>query len=450
MINLESKTVLILGFTRRTSYAAALALLKRKARLIISDTVDNEEKRALLEQLSYRGEVINALGDQSVRILDDFPIDIVLPSPGVPLNIPIIQAALSRGIEVMGDIELFYRLHPSLTYVAITGTDGKTTTTTLTHAIIAAERDARVGGNIGTAIFELEEDLSEDTIIVLELSSFQLEEIRDFHPRVAAFLNIAEDHMDRYASLQEYLLAKKRIFANMDVSDTAIVNLDSPAYRDIVSHVRASLQTFSRFDYRADAYFDGRTIFHYQRPLLETDDIKLIGVHNMENIMAAVLMARSLGISEKAISNTLAVFHGLPHRLEFVANVQGVEYYNDSKSTTVNSLQKALESFQQPVHLIVGGRDKGLDFTVLSELVQEKLKNLILIGEASEKIERELSFQPSHRAKSMKDAVETARRLADPGDVVLLSPGCASFDMYRNYEERGEDFKRNVNLIMQI
>lgn len=449
MIELGSQTILILGFTKRTSYSAALALLKRKARLIISDTVDNAEKRSLLEQLSYRGEVIPALGEQGTDLLDRYPVDMVLPSPGVPLDIPVIQAAMQRGIEVMGDIELFYRLHPELTYVAITGTDGKTTTTTLTHAIMRSERDARVGGNIGTPIFDLEEELSQDTVIVLELSSFQLEEIRDFHPRIAAFLNIAEDHLDRYPDMAAYLAAKKRIFRNMDRADTAIINLDSSSYPDMVRDVEACLQVFSRQDYRADAYFDGQTIFHYQRPLLETSDIKLIGVHNMENIMAAVLMARSLGISEKSIQKTLAVFQGLPHRLEFVGNIRGVEYYNDSKSTTVNSLQKALESFQQPVHLIAGGRDKGLDFSSLKDLVQEKLKNLILIGEAADKIDQALSFHPAQRARSMQHAVELARELADPGDVVLLSPGCASFDMYKNYEERGDDFRRQVNLLLE-
>ncbi len=448
MYSVESKTVLILGFTARTSYAAALSLLKRKAKVIISDSVDNQEKRELLEQLSYRGEVFNELGRQTTDILSKYKIDIVLPSPGVPLSIPIIQEALRMGIELMGDIELFYRFYPELTYVAITGTDGKTTTTTLTHMIVKSERDAWVGGNIGTPIFELDGKVKQDSVIILELSSFQLEEIIYFHPRVAAFLNIASDHLDRYQDLSEYIQAKKRIFRNMDQHDTAVLNLDCAYYRAMLPDVDTHIQVFSRTDYRADSYFDGQTIFHYQKPIMDTDEIKLIGVHNMENIMAAVLMARSLGISEDAIRRVLAVFRGLTHRLEFVSNIQGVEYYNDSKSTTVNSLEKALESFQQPVLLIAGGRDKGLDFSLIRDLAQNKLKRLILIGEASDKIEKELDFQPSFHASTLAHAVQDARQHASPGDIVLLSPGCASFDMFKNYEERGEAFKKEISLLM--
>lgn len=444
---MHGKNIMVAGFTKRTSYSAAKILLELGNTVLVSDTSRDPEKESLLAELNPLGKTVDLLGRQDTAILDEYTVDLILPSPGVPLTIPLIAEARRRGIEVIGDIELFYRYFPSNTYIAITGTDGKTTTTTLVHEIIKREKPALVGGNIGTAIFDLYHQMQDDTIVTLELSSFQLEEIEDFRPKVSAALNIAADHLDRYESIEQYMLAKKGIFRNQTPEDIAVLNLDSPYYDALAKGIAPRILTFSRENPKADCYFDGSAVFYNNEKFVERAGIALQGIHNVENAMAAILMAKSAGISESAIRAALAEFEGLPHRLEFVRELDGVKYYNDSKSTTVNALEKALLSFEAPIIAIAGGRDKGLDFTLVRDLARRKLKALVVIGEASEKIAGEMGFPDAYRAKDMEDAVRYAHDNAVSGEVVVLSPGCASFDMFKNYNERGEVFKSIVRAL---
>ncbi|OHD59619.1 MAG: UDP-N-acetylmuramoylalanine--D-glutamate ligase, partial [Spirochaetes bacterium GWF1_49_6] len=355
---MHGKNIMVAGFTKRTSYSAAKILLELGNTVLVSDTSRDPEKESLLAELAQLGKTVDLLGRQDTAILDEYTVDLILPSPGVPLTIPLIAEARRRGIDVIGDIELFYRYFPSNTYIAITGTDGKTTTTTLVHEIIKREKPALVGGNIGTAIFDLYHDMHDDTIVTLELSSFQLEEIKDFHPKISAALNIAADHLDRYESIEQYMLAKKGIFRNQTPEDIAVLNLDSPYYGALVKGIAPRILTFSRENPKADCYFDGSAVFYNSEKFVERAGIALQGIHNVENAMAAILMAKSAGISDSAIRAALAEFEGLPHRLEFVRELDGVKYYNDSKSTTVNALEKALLSFDVPIIAIAGGRDK--------------------------------------------------------------------------------------------
>lgn len=442
---MKSKNILIVGFTRRTSFSVAKVLLELGTTLYISDTTDNTEKRQLADELKKIGNFTLFLGEQSPNLLDETEFDLVLPSPGVPLYIPLIVEAKKRGIEVIGDIELFYRMFPKNKYVAITGTDGKTTTTTLLYQIIKQEQKTVVGGNIGTPIFDYYRDIEPDTIIILELSSFQLEAIKSFHPQYSTVLNIAGDHLDRYDSIDDYMLAKKRIAKNQNANDILVLNKDNSFFDKLRKNINSNIKTFSRKTPEADIYFDGTTIKLHNKPYITRNKIKLDGIHNIENSMAAILLAKNIGISDEAIKKTLGEFKGLPHRLEFVREIDGVKIYNDSKATTVNSIEKALLSFDKPIILIAGGRDKGLDFSLLKNLAQQKVKSLIVIGEAAKMISTALAIKNTIFANSLKNAFEQAMEQSNSGDIVLLSPGCTSFDMFKSYVDRGEQFKDIVN-----
>jgi UDP-N-acetylmuramoylalanine--D-glutamate ligase len=438
------KNVMLVGFTGRTSFSTAKVLLKLGARIFVSDIEDNEEKRALLKELSQIGETVSLLGKQSPDILNTADFDLILPSPGVPLSIPLLNEARNRHIEIIGDIELFYRLNPDNTYIAITGTDGKTTTTALTYEIIKSEMKCVVAGNIGTPVFELFGKIDNETVIILEMSSFQLEEIEGFHPKISAILNIADDHLDRYDSMDSYIDAKKRIAMNQTGDDIIILNKDSIYYNRLKENLSPSIGTFSLTDNTADIYYDTKGIVYDNTRLIEREDIKLTGIHNIENVMASLLIAKKIGISDKSIIKTIREFKGLPHRLEFVEEINGVKVYNDSKATTVNSIEKALMSFDGNIILIAGGRDKGLNFALLKELIEKRVKTLILIGEAANKIDSQLRFPETRFASNLESAFEEAMAISDKGDIILLSPGCTSYDMFKNYEERGETFKAIV------
>ncbi len=441
---MTGKSVLIVGFTKRTSFSAARALLEMGNNLIISDLSIDDEKKALISSLGNSDKILNLLGNQSPEIIKKYPVDLVLPSPGVPLKISLIEEAKKKGIPVIGDIELFYQFFPRNVYIGITGTDGKTTTATLTHKMIQSEKSAFLGGNIGIPIFEYSQKIKESDILVLELSSFQLEEIDHFRPRIGAILNIAPDHLDRYDSIDSYKNAKAALLKNQKKSDFAVLNRDSPYFEDLKKGISSSLITFSLSSTKADVYFQNQVIYYEGKHFIDREVVRLKGIHNVENAMAAIAMAKLAGITDESIKKTLTDFEGLEHRLEYVREINGVAFYNDSKSTTVNALEKALLSFDQPIILIAGGRDKGLDFRSIRSLARSKLKELVLIGEASDKIKEELAFEPFYRAKDMADAVSYSYQIARKNDIILLSPGCASFDMFKNYEERGKVFKQLV------
>jgi len=442
----EFSRVLVLGFTRRTSFALSKALLSKGCRVAVSDSVKNDEKSALLAELRAFGVVEDFLGNQSPEILDTGHFDLVLPSPGVPMSVPLLREAATRGIEIIGDIELFFRIYPDNTYIAITGTDGKTTTTTLVHEIVKRERKAVVGGNIGLPLFEHFGKLDSDTVVVLELSSFQLEGVKRFRPRAAALLNIAEDHLDRYPGVREYMLAKKNIFKNQLSADTAVLNSGNAWFDEVREGVASNVLSFRSDGKPADASYDAfsKTVLVDGKPYVRRGDIRMQGIHNVENAMAAILLCRAVGITDDTIRSVLSEFPGVEHRIEYVRTVDGADYFNDSKATTVNAMEKALQSFDRPVILLAGGRDKGLDFTKIRDLAHRKLKELVLVGEASEKIDRMIGYPAKYYSASFEDAVLHARASARPGDVVLLSPGCTSYDQFQNFEERGRKFKEIV------
>jgi UDP-N-acetylmuramoylalanine--D-glutamate ligase len=372
----------------------------------------------------------------------------------VPQSLDVIESARAKGVPVMGEIELAARFI-SEPIVAVTGTNGKTTTTTLLGEMLK-KSGLRVftGGNIGTPLIDYPMQNRKADVVVAEISSFQLDTIERFKPRVAVLLNITQDHLDRYADFNAYVRSKFRIFENQSPDDIAVLNGADP-------HIRAfSPQIQSRplyFNYRMEseaepdegAVIDSREIVlltrKHGRCTLPLAMIRLIGRHNLENVAAASLAALASGGSVEGVRAAVAEFKGLPHRLEHIATRNGVVYFNDSKSTTPDSVVRALESFSRPVVLIMGGRDKGNDFSPLKNRIGRQVKHLIVLGEAGAKILSTLGRQvPTCMADSMTSAVFQASQKAAAGDAVLLSPGCASFDMYPNYAERGRDFTEQV------
>ncbi|MCA1816785.1 MAG: UDP-N-acetylmuramoyl-L-alanine--D-glutamate ligase, partial [Acidobacteria bacterium] len=381
-------------------------------------------------------------------------IQLVVLSPGVPTKSIPVRYAERAGAQVLGEIELAARfLRGRL--VAITGTNGKTTTTTLVGELLeSAGLTTQVGGNIGTPLTSLVASSRDDGWTVVEVSSYQLETIRDFHPQVAIVLNLMPDHMDRYESLTDYAAAKHNIFRNQTAGDVAILNADDEIVSSWATGLRAHVTFFStRRELEEGLFLRGRELVSRTRDgekvLLTRDEIKLRGLHNVENVLAALAAGLACGASPDSMRETVRNFAPVEHRLEFVAEAGGVKFFNDSKATNVDAAVKAFEAFaEEPgkVVLILGGRGKNAPYAPLAPLVEAKARALVLIGEDADRIESELrDHAPTLRATDMADAVRRATDAARPGDVVLLAPACASFDMFENYGHRGRAFKEAVN-----
>lgn len=375
-------------------------------------------------------------------------------SPGIPSTHKLVQEAMDRGLTIISEVELasFFARAP---IVAITGTNGKTTTTTLCGQMVTdAGINAVVSGNIGRAFSDAvlsSQDESRKTVLVTEVSSFQLETIEEFQPHVAAILNITRDHMDRYSSMRDYIEAKFRITLNQEENDFLVLNEDDPIVMKVAEETNAQIRTFSLVHEVEEGAFvrEGRIYLKEngeEIPFCNIDDIPMPGSHNIQNTLASLVMCRALDISAESLLKTLGRFKGVEHRIEFVAaSPDGVRYYNDSKATNVDSLEKALLSFDKPVILVAGGRDKHSAYERLNSLVKERVKALILIGEARDIIRKAWGHLTETReANSMEEAVKIASGMARSGDIVLLSPACASFDMFKDYEDRGRVFKRCV------
>jgi UDP-N-acetylmuramoylalanine--D-glutamate ligase len=370
-------------------------------------------------------------------------------SPGVDLNIEPIQKAIKQGVRVVSEIELAYHfIHVPI--IAVTGTNGKTTTTLLVGEMLKEDgRKVGVGGNVGEPLILFADGKDRWEVLVVEISSFQLEAIKDFRPRISVLLNITEDHLDRYPRYDDYIEAKVRIFANQNSGDLAVLNRDDPIVMQFREKVKAKKVLFSLKEKLGEgAFSNGQTIFLRLGEKGEEYSIAktpLKGIHNVENMMAALTAARIFGCSKKSIQTVLDRFKGLEHRLEFVREIKGVRFYNDSKGTNVGSVVKSLQSFSEPVTLIAGGKDKNGDLSPLEALIQKRVKHLILIGEAKERMNRELGgLTDTVMAKTMEKAVLLAHQKAKAGEVVLLSPACSSFDMFKDYKERGQVFKEAV------
>jgi UDP-N-acetylmuramoylalanine--D-glutamate ligase len=376
--------------------------------------------------------------------------DLIVVSPGVPVDAPLLVQARALGETVIGEIELASWFFPGA-IVAITGSNGKTTTTTLAGEIAAAGgHPTVVGGNIGTPAISLVESATPETVAVLEVSSFQLETIQTFRPKIAVVLNVTPDHLDRHRTFAAYADAKARIFENQQADDFAVLRADDPICEGLASRTRAQVFWFSRVkEVRQGAYtHEGRILFRDsggQREIMLVSEIPLKGAHNLENVLAAVCVGSLLGCSAEVIRQSIHNFRAVEHRLEYVATIRGVAYYNDSKATNVDATIKAIESFPANIHLILGGKDKGSDYSVLNDLLQQRVKRVYTIGAAAAKIESQIpTTTPIFRAETLDLAVKRAASEAQAGDVVLLAPACASFDQFKNYEERGKVFKEAV------
>lgn len=450
---LGMKNFLVLGFTHRTGFHTAKFLSESGCNVYVSDKVRDEEKEKLIQELkkSAKGEVHDLLGTEDVK-LDN--VEIIISSPGVPLTNPIIQKAKQIGVEVIGDIELFYRLKPSVRYIAITGTDGKTTTTNLTYRVLSSYlKNTYIGGNVGIPIFSLYDENIET--LVLEISSFQIDTTKHFRPYIGAITNIAKDHLDRYASFEDYVNSKFSLFKNSTSDNVSIINKSLTKYNQY-NTLKTRKVLFSAYvgrygNLEKEVYLEGNYICIDGRRVIDTTRVKLIGKHNIENIMVSVAVGVELDVPVEVMEEVIYSFSPLPHRMEFVREVDGVRYINDSKSTTINSMVSAVRSLDNPIILIVGGLDKGMDFGDAVEVIKEKVKFVVAIGSTKDIIEEKLKksgYLSVYKSQTLEEAVYKAKEVASRGDVVLFSPAYASFDMFKNYEDRGEKFKSVVNSII--
>ncbi len=443
---LRGKRVLVVGLAR-TGVATSLFCAARGAIVTATDTrTENAIGEALL-QLRTAGVHLE-LGGHSKEIF--LQQDLIIPSPGVPADAPLLQAARTSGTTIWSEIELADRfLKGRLS--GITGSNGKTTTTSLIeHILRSAGVPTILAGNIGTPVISIVEQTNDRTITVAELSSFQLELIESFRPNISVFLNLTPDHLDRHRTFEGYGAAKARIFENQTEADFAVLNADDPATTKYAPS-KPQVFWFSRKQRVAQGAFVRETEIAFrsdgkEESVLKIQDIPLAGAHNVENVLAAVAATRLTGADAAAIAKGVRSFSGVEHRLEFVAEIGGVRYYNDSKATNVDATVKALDAFPGRILVILGGKDKGSDYTLLQTSLREKAILALLIGAAADKIEKQIAGSVAiERAGTIERAVEVASDAARHGDIVLLAPACASFDQFENYEHRGRVFKELVH-----
>jgi UDP-N-acetylmuramoylalanine--D-glutamate ligase len=447
-MELRGKRVLVVGLAR-TGVATALFCAARGARVTATDSRTQPEIGEMVATLQDAGVTLEFGGHQEKTFLEQ---DLIVPSPGVPADEAHLQAARAKGITIWSEIELAYRyLRGRL--IGITGSNGKTTTTSLVdHILKTAGMQTILAGNIGTPLIGCVDAMKDDTWTVVELSSFQLELIDTFRPNIGVFLNLTPDHLDRHHTMEAYRAAKARLFENQTAEDAAVLNADDVATTPFAPSL-PRVYWFSRKQRVAQgAYVRGEEVVFRQdgaeEVLFKLENVPLVGAHNVENALAAAAAARLAGATVTAIVKGVSTFAGVEHRLEFVAEIAGVRYYNDSKATNVDATLKALDAFPSRILIILGGKDKGSDYTVLRQPLREKAILALLIGAAAEKIERHVSGSVAlERADTLERAVETASHAAQRGDVVLLAPACASFDQFQNYEHRGRVFK---DLVRQL
>jgi len=438
-MKLKNKNILVVGLGV-SGVATARFLINRGASVTVSDQKEEQEtgfEEPLIREPGIRME----LGPHRIETFER--ADLIVVSPGVPHTILPIRRAKEQGIPVIGEIELASRFITE-PIVAVTGTNGKTTTTTLLGKMLEDSGfKVFVGGNIGKPLIAYADREEKAEIVVVEVSSFQLDTIDTFRANVAVLLNITEDHMDRYPDLDAYTKSKARIFKNQQYNDTAMLNGSDPVVRSLSRDILSRKVFFSSKE--EGVAISDESIISQENMSQLLSDLKLPGKHNMENAAAASLAALTAGGTFEGVRTALRKFKGLPHRLEYIDTLNGVDFFDDSKATNVDSVAKALETFERPVVLIMGGRNKGSKFHTLRDLIGRHTKKLIVIGEAKEDIKAELGdIKPVETATSMEDAVFKAYNAAKPGDIVLLSPACASFDMYNSYAQRGEDFCKAV------
>ena len=448
-MDIAGKNVLVFG-SGISGIGAAGLLEERGASVTLYDGNDK------LDVEEIRGKMKD--GAKADIVLGEFPeellgkLDLVIISPGVPTDLPIVNRMREADIPVVGEIELAYELGKG-EVLAITGTNGKTTTTALLGEIMKAVYDsAFVVGNIGIPYTNVVDETRDDSVIVAEMSSFQLESIVDFRPRVSAILNITPDHLNRHHTMEAYIQAKKNVAINQTAEDTCVLNYEDEVLREFGETLQTKVLYFSSKRKLDKGIYleDGNIIYRNPDECLvcNVKELKLLGVHNYENVMAAVAMAAAYGVPMDSIRKTIKEFTGVEHRIEFVAEKNGVAYYNDSKGTNPDAAIRGIQAMNRPTYLIGGGYDKQSEYKEWIESFDGKVKKLLLIGQTREKIAKEAEecgFTDIMLLDTFEDAVLTAAKLAEPGEAVLLSPACASWGMFKNYEERGDKFKEIVN-----
>ena len=447
-MELKGKKVLVVGLGK-SGLAAALFLRKRGAQVTVSDMRSAAALAKEIPALLEHGISVESGGHGLLTFRRQ---DLIVVSPGVPMDTPELVQVKAFGLPVIGELELAAQFLKG-SILAITGSNGKTTTTALTGEILAAAGiETLVGGNIGVPVVDLIEKSSDASWSVLEVSSFQLESTELFHPRIAVILNITPDHLDRHGSFENYALAKERIFSAQTASDMLVLNADNARTAEAAARTTAQVYWFSLENGVSQGAWvqDGLIVFRAAKdaaiePIVSLKNIPLKGTHNVENVLAAVCAARLAGAPADSIARAVQSFRAVEHRLEYVATVNAVDYYNDSKATNVDAAAKAIAAFPECIHLILGGKDKNSNYADLSDLLRKRVKTVYIIGSAAEKIESQIrGMVPIVSCETLDKAVAAAAKAARPGDVVLLSPACSSFDQFENYEHRGRVFKQLV------
>ena len=450
----SGKRFIVIG-AARSGKAVADFLIKHRALVYLNDLKKRDEFcEDILGPLEKAG--VQLILGQHADVCKLQP-DYLIVSPGVPFAIPPLVEAKKVGIPVWSEIELASR-NTQAPLVAVTGTNGKTTTTALLGQIFAdSGRKVFVGGNIGVPFISEAEKLATEDVAVLEVSSFQLETTENFQPQIAVILNITPDHIDRHDTYEGYIEAKKKVFSNQKGNDCLILNYDDPETKDLAWSAKGRVLFFSRQHILNEGFYvsDGWMVVKNEGQIthiIKVEELGIKGGHNLENALAAATAGWLMGVSFESIAHSLKTFPGVPHRLEPVLTYQGVTYINDSKGTNPDASIKALEAYEQPIVLLTGGKSKGSDFLPFAEKIKERVKELVLVGQAAQEIEeaiKKVGYSRYQHAASFSEAVELASQLAEEGDIVLLSPACASFDMFTDYEHRGDVFKELVQQLAQ-
>lgn len=447
-MEIRNKNILVIGLG-----ISGISTIKALDRLGAIIWVTDTKKEEALEEVLLALKGIPMVKHLGVKDMDLSEIDLIVKSPGVPPWVPMIQKAIGEGIEVISDIELSYRLGISDHFIAITGTNGKTTTTSLVGAVLqAANFKIHIAGNIGKGILKELIDAKKEDIFVIEASSFQLEHTKYFKPRISLILNLAPDHMDWHGTYEDYIDSKKKIFKNQDQDDFIVLNYDDPILRSFKDEISGNIIWFSTNENLDQGIYieDKDIVIKRDKETIEfmsTDEVQILGEHNLQNVLGCIGICISLGVDLNTIKTAISNFKGVEHRLEFVVEKKGIKFYNDSKGTNPEASIKAIGAIPSPIILIAGGYDKSSNFDDFIGSFKDKVKAMILLGETKYKIKESAdryNFKDYYMAETLDKAVELAYQLGDRGDHILLSPACASWDMFSSFEERGRVFKEAV------